>query len=74
MEICQRHGLKLVRVELEPDSWRKYQEENGKPATLRPDMFAITDNGDYEYLYFIEVDMGSEAPSVILSKCLRYTE
>jgi hypothetical protein len=73
-EISRLHGLELACVELEPESWREYRGDNGKSATLRPDLFAITDNGAYEYLYFIEVDLGTEAPSVVLAKCRRYTE
>jgi hypothetical protein len=74
VEICRRHGLELVNAQLEPESWREYGSASGKPATLRPDMFAITDGGAYEYHYFFEIDLGSEAPSVVLEKCRRYTE
>jgi hypothetical protein len=72
-EICRRHGLELVRAALEPECWRDYAGENGKPVTLKPDMFAVTSDGVYEYLFFIEVDMDTEAPSVVLTKCSRYT-
>ena len=72
-EICQRNHLELVKAEMEPSCWRPYEGENGKPASMKPDMFAITDNGEYEDSWFIEVDMNTESPSIVLDKCRRYT-
>ena len=71
-EICRRHGLALIKTEMEPNCWRSYTGEDGKPAAMKPDMFAMTDNGKYEDSWFIEVDMNTESPSVVLDKCRRY--
>jgi len=72
IEICERHDLKLVKTELEPNCWRNYTGEDGKPTTLRPDMFAVTSNEEYENNWFIEMDLDTESPCVVLEKCQRY--
>jgi len=71
-EICRRHQLELVKTELEPSCWRGYKGEDGKPASMKPDMFAVTADGTYEDSWFIEIDMNTESPSVVLEKCRRY--
>jgi len=71
-EICRRHNAALVRAELEPSCWRSYTGEDGKPATMKPDMYAVTACGKYEDSWFIEVDMNTQSPSVVLEKCRRY--
>ena len=71
-EICRRHNLKLIKTEAEPSCWRGYTGEDGKPAAMKPDMYAVTCNGKYEDSWFIEVDMNTESPSVVVEKCRRY--
>ena len=72
VEICRRHGLELVKAEMEPACWRGHTGADGKPATMKPDMFAVTSNGLFDDSWFIEVDMNTESPSVVLEKCRRY--
>ena len=74
IEICRKYQMELVKTELEPDCWRGYTGEDGKPATMKPDMFAITGNDKFEYSYFIEVDMNTESPSKVIIKCERYAQ
>ena len=71
-EVCGRYQLKLVKAEMEPECWRGYTGMDGKPATMKPDMFAITDSGEYVDSWFIEVDLATESPSKVLDKCRRY--
>jgi len=70
-EICSGHNPKLVSAEMEPDCWRSYSHK-GKLTTLRPDLFAITVDGEYEDRWFIEVDLNTEAPVTVVEKCRRY--
>ena len=70
-EMCGGHGLKLAGIELETDCWRSYSHQ-GKLTALKPDLFAITDCGDYEDRWFFEIDLKSEAPVTIVEKCRRY--
>jgi len=72
VELCKRKQLELVKTELEPVCWRGYTGEDGKPATMKPDMYAVTDDGKYEDSWFIEVDLATESPHKILNKCRRY--
>jgi len=71
-EVCRRNNLELIKTELEPECWRGYKGEDGKPASMKPDMYAVTVNGQYEDCWFIEVDMGTESPNKVLDKCRRY--
>ena len=71
VELCRGYQLELIQAELEPECWRDYTED-GKPATLKPDMFVITAGSQYEDIFFIEIDCGTEAPSKVMSKHRRY--
>jgi len=71
-EICKRNQLELVETEMEPECWRSYTGEDGKPATMKPDMFAKTLNNSYEDNWLIEVDLGTESPNKVMDKCRRY--
>jgi hypothetical protein len=72
-EICRRRQLELVKTEMEPSCWRPYVNEYGKCGTMKPDMYAVTGDNQYEDHWFIEVDMNTESPSVVVEKCRRYT-
>jgi hypothetical protein len=52
--------------------WRGFTGEDGKPATMKPDMYTVTADSKYEYSRFIEVDLNTESPSKVLVKCRRY--
>ena len=71
-EICRKNKLELLKTEMEPVCWRAYTGENGKPASMKPDMFAITANAEFEDNWFIEIDMNTESPCVVMEKCRRY--
>ncbi|MDR2559146.1 MAG: DNA (cytosine-5-)-methyltransferase [Oscillospiraceae bacterium] len=42
-EICRRNQLELIKTETEPNCWRSYNGEDGKPASMKPDMFRYFD-------------------------------
>ena len=68
---CRGRGMKLVSIQMEPDCWRSYSHR-GILTTLRPDLFAVTNCGDYEDRWFIEIDLDTQAPVVLVEKCRRY--
>ncbi len=70
-EICAGDGLSLTLTETEPDCWRMYSDK-GKQVTLRPDLFAVTECGNYHDRWFFEIDLRTEAPIRILEKCRVY--
>ena len=71
-ELCREHQtMKLTTLQPEPECWRTFSEY-GAIQSLKPDLFAITVSGQYEDRWFIEVDLATESPSKIVSKCERY--
>lgn len=68
-----RHGdLELLVLEAEPSCWRSFLAPHGGRTILKPDLFAITANGDYEDHWFIEVDRATEHPSAVMRKAQVY--
>lgn len=72
IELCREaHSMKLSVLQPEPECWRTYSEY-GNILALKPDLFTITTSGQYEDRWFLEVDLATESPSKIVSKCERY--
>ena len=71
-EICARNSMTLADVHFEPDCWRWYRGRLGKTAVLKPDMYAVTQMGDYEDHWFIEIDRDTETVALVIDKCERY--
>lgn len=70
----ESHTLKVT--DPEPSCWRRYQED-GKKMILKPDLYAVTTETDgngekYEDSWFIEMDLGTEAPNQVVEKCQAY--
>jgi len=72
IEACRKHDMELDKAELEPNCWRTYTDEYGRTAYLKPDLFSVILDGEYEDRFFIEIDLDTEAPSVVMEKCKRY--
>ena len=62
-------GIAVMDIQFEPNCWRSY---SGK--TLKPDLYAVTSDGEYEDSWFFELDLATEAPSRIVSKCEQYQD
>jgi len=58
-------GIDLTLAHFEPLCWRE---------RLKPDMFAVTTDGEYEDHWFFELDLATEAPSRVEQKCEQYEE
>jgi hypothetical protein len=71
-EICNSNKMELTQIEFEPKCWRGYIDTDSRPATLKPDLFAVTASGEYEDCWFFEVDLATESPNKIIEKCQRY--
>ena len=61
------NGITVSEVQLEPACWRNY---NG--VTLKPDMFGVTSDGEYDDHWFFELDLATETPARIVGKCQQY--
>jgi hypothetical protein len=70
---AERRGLvELIRFEPEPESWRPYMVGFGSRQVLKPDAFLKLARGEYEFSWFIEQDMATEALTTVRSKAARY--
>jgi Replication-relaxation len=60
--------------EPEPECWRPYMVGFGARQVLKPDAFLKLAIGDYEFSWFCEQDMATEALTTVKAKALRYQE
>ena len=68
LTVADRLGVfDLLELEAEPACWRPLGS-----GQLRPDLFASLGVGEYEYRYFIEVDLGTESLPRLIAKCQTY--
>jgi len=58
-------------IQLEPQCWRTYTSASSENY-LKPDLYAVITNGEYEDYYFFEIDNGTESPSRVIKKCQQY--
>jgi hypothetical protein len=70
---AERRGLvEIATFSPEPECWRPYAGAWGAPVTLKPDAYLKLAIGEYEYSWFIEQDMATEAQTTIEGKARRY--
>ncbi len=62
----------LVMSEVEPVCWRRYLGPSGAHETLRPDVFVVSARGEFEYCWFLEIDLGTEYSQALVRKCRAY--
>jgi len=60
------------QLEPEPECWRTYLNATGMAVRLKPDLAAVTTDGDFEDHWFFEIDRATEPPSRIIRKSLQY--
>ncbi len=65
-------GFELIEVEIEPAAWRRYPNAAGAHQTLRPDLYAVSAKGEFEYCWFLEIDRGTEHRPALVRKCRQY--
>ncbi len=62
----------LAPVEPEPQCWRTLSSVGGTRSWLKPDLAIDLAAGEYEYRWFVEVDLGTEHRPALLRKCRAY--
>jgi len=72
MEWARIGKISLLSLQVEPETWRQYAGLGGAPKHLKPDLFTVTASGEYEDHYFIEIDLATESPAVVIRKCHQY--
>lgn len=65
--------LELLEVDSEPSCWRRYAGAEGH-TVLRPDLALTLGVTEYEYRWFVEVDLGTEHLPTLLAKCRAYDD
>jgi len=72
VEAARAGSFELLEVQIEPKAWRRFTGSGGAREILRPDLYAVTATGDYEHLWFVEVDRGTESPAALSRKLQAY--
>lgn len=62
----------IQTIETEPASWRRYLARSGAPETLKPDLFAVILQDDFEDSWFIEIDRATESIPTLIKQCRQY--
>lgn len=70
-EAADGDRFKLISLEAEPRCWRSSTGLGGR-LLLKPDLFVVLATGEYEYRWFVEVDLGTEHTPALLRKCQAY--
>jgi hypothetical protein len=71
-ELPDQQKIELIRLETEPSCWRSFVGPHGTLEWLKPDLYAVTASGDYEDHYFVEADLATEHPPVVVRKAKVY--
>ncbi|MBK3640454.1 replication-relaxation family protein [Streptomyces sp. MBT33] len=71
-ELARQGTIELLRLEAEPECWRTFLSAHGARQWLKPDLFAITADGEFEHHWLIEADNATEHMPVIVRKALQY--
>jgi Replication-relaxation len=64
--------LDLAEIEVEPACWRRYTGPGGAAEIVRPDLYVVTRQSEFEDCWFVEIDRGTESPAAIGRKCRAY--
>lgn len=70
----RQEQAELIRFEPEPECWRPYMLGFGARQVLKPDAYVKLARGEYEFSWFVEQDMATEALTTVAGKAARYHE
>jgi hypothetical protein len=71
-ELHRQRAVELIDLEPEPAAWRSFLAPTGSREWLKPDLFAITASGEFEDHWFLEADLATEHPPVVVRKAHTY--
>lgn len=71
-QAAARGEIEGFEVEHEPGIWRRFTGLGGDRQWLKPDLFVTVISGDMEWIWFVEIDRGSESLRRIAAKADQY--
>ncbi|MEC3979635.1 replication-relaxation family protein [Amycolatopsis sp. H20-H5] len=71
-ELRDRQTIEVISIQTEPSCWRSFVGPHGSLEWLKPDLYAVTASGDYEDHWFLEADLATEHPPVVVRKAKIY--
>jgi hypothetical protein len=71
-EYTQANELDLLSLETEPTAWRIFLGRHGQAESLRPDLYIVAANSEFEQHTCVEIDQATEHAPQILRKCHVY--
>lgn len=73
--LAERRGhLDLINFDAEPRCWRDYRNRRGEPLSIKPDADVTIGVGEFEWHWWVEVDLGTESRPRIAAKAAQYVE
>jgi len=66
------NDLELIEVQTEPACWRRFTHGLEGTQTLKPDLYLSLRSGDFEYQWFVEVDLATHSIASVVRKCWVY--
>jgi len=64
--------LEVVDIQTEPTCWRRFSLGLEGVQELKPDLYAALRTGEYEYHWFVEVDLSTHSAAAAVRKCRLY--
>jgi hypothetical protein len=71
-ELQDQGVVEVLSIDTEPSCWRSFTGPHGTLEWLKPDLYVVTASGDYEDHRFIEADLATEHPPVVVRKAKVY--
>lgn len=71
-ELHDQGAIELISVDPEPSCWRSFVGPHGSTEWLKPDLYAVTASGDFEDHWYLEADLATEHPPVVVRKAKHY--
>jgi ribosomal protein S11 len=72
IQLLGMNGVTITDIQFEPQCWRDYTGTGGIKEQLKPDLYAVTTDGTYDDSWYFELDLATETPARVISKCEQY--
>ncbi|HET7052972.1 MAG TPA: replication-relaxation family protein [Solirubrobacterales bacterium] len=74
IEADRSRRIELLALSAEPACWRRYGGIGAQSVVLKPDSYLLLGAGEFEFVYFIEIDMGTEGSRALEGQLRRYLD